>query len=1045
MPLSAVRQTLPKAPTDMNVIEVLDSITDGVIIFDRQWHYLYVNNLAVKLIGRKAKDVIGKNISEVFPDYRTYQSYREYRKALRTGKSVHFETFNQALQEWYRVNAYPFDDGLVVYFEDVTDRKEAEDNIRRSKTWYKALFDTTLDGILIVDDSGTYIDVNESYARMLKTPRSKLIGANFATYIPDNMLNKAKQAFASLKKTGTFSGEFALKANDSSIVELEWTSKGNFLPGLHLCVARDINVRKTIERKLVASEELYRAVVEHATDLISLLNPDGGVVYASPSHQKMLGYSVKELARKNLFSLVHPDDLEVVTQTFKKSIHKGKSPTVTVRMRHKNGKWVYIEGTSTLVRDEVGKPKYLLAVLRDITERKQVEDQLKKSEELFRSLTSHAPVGIFLTDARGNCEFVNQKWSQIAGLSQVQAKGRGWVKALHPEDKKRVFHEWYDAAKKGEAFSSEYRFQRADGKVTWLSGSAITLKDSTGSVTGYLGTITDIDAQKHLQESFAYLAETSKALASSLDYKATLHTIAKMAVPHIADWCGVDLLDQDGQLRQVAVAHKDPNKVAWAKELRKVSPPDMSATTGLPNVIRTGKAEYYPIVTDEMLVQTAKNKKMLKLLRDLKLRSAIIAPLTVQGKTVGAISFVSSGAKNQYTQADVHMAEQLASRASSAIENASLYERVERERERLNNLVGNVPGVVWEAYGQPDQSTQRIDFVSRYVVNMLGYTTEQWLKTPNFWLEIVHPEDKEQAAREAAAIYKGGVGGTSRFRWLTKGGETRWVEAQSTVIKDEKGKVVGMRGVTMDITERMLLERRKDDFISMASHELKTPLTSVKVFTQILEKLFLQANNGQAVQYLRRMDDQLSKLANLINDLLNVSRIQTGKLALRKEHFSLQSLVNDTVETFQATGDAHHIVIQGQVTRQVYADKDRIGQVLSNLLSNALKYSTSGKDIIVSLETKENDATVSVRDFGIGITKEHLPRIFERFYQVDDANGKVYPGLGMGLFISHEIIARHGGVMWVKSSPGKGSTFSFSIPLSRANGGRAKSLVSKAF
>lgn len=481
-----------------------------------------------------------------------------------------------------------------------------------------------------------------------------------------------------------------------------------------------------------------------------------------------------------------------------------------------------------------------------------------------------------------------------------------------------------------------------------------------------------------------------------------------------------------------------------------------------------------------------------------------------------------------------------------------LLAEVQYQRKRLNDIMNDVPGIIWEAYGKPDQQSQRINFVSGYVKKMLGYSVSDWLNTPNFWLKIVHPEDREKAAAVANEKFEKKQSGVNRFRWITKKGKVIWVDAHSSVIVDGSGKAIGMRGVTMDITqskmaddalqiseakyrnlvqlapdviysidlegklislspsfevltgwkvkdwvgkhflglvhpedteyakerfisglkvplkepyhirimtqkgrvivgefrstpyfengkligligigrnitERIELEKRKDDFISMASHELKTPVTSLKLYTQVLEKQFSKTNEKGTGHALEKMNNQIERLTNLIGDLLDLSRIQAGKLHIRPAVFSLTEVTQEVVESIQAT-TTHPLIFRSTENISVYADKERVAQVLINLLTNAVKYSPDQEKIVIIFKVQESSVIVSVRDYGQGISKEHISKIFDRFYQIQE-NGKSAGGLGIGLHISNEIIKRNGGEMWVQSKEGYGSTFFFSLPL----------------
>src|SRR2546421_759814 len=226
-------------------------------------------------------------------------------------------------------------------------------------------------------------------------------------------------------------------------------------------------------------------------------------------------------------------------------------------------------------------------------------------------------------------------------------------------------------------------------------------------------------------------------------------------------------------------------------------------------------------------------------------------------------------------------------------------------------------------------------------------------------------------------------------------------------------------------------EARKDEFISMASHELKTPLTSLKGFTNLLQRRLSKQGDMQALHFLTRMEEQLDKLTKLVSELLDVTKMQTGKLEFREERFFLNELVRQTLENLQGTTETHHLQLEEVIDVQVPGDKDRLGQVLINLLTNAIKYSPEADTVIVRVSADEHNAIVSVQDFGIGIEETHQEKIFERFYQVNDDTEKTFPGLGIGLYISSQIVRGHHGLLWVESAKGAGATFYVSLPLAR--------------
>ena len=290
---------------------------------------------------------------------------------------------------------------------------------------------------------------------------------------------------------------------------------------------------------------------------------------------------------------------------------------------------------------------------------------------------------------------------------------------------------------------------------------------------------------------------------------------------------------------------------------------------------------------------------------------------------------------------------------------------------------------------------------------------------------VTPPEFHYLSQNAVKALQETGTSGTYEKEYLHKSGKRIPVLVAVTRIDHTETCI----GFVLDISERKELDRRKDEFISMASHELKTPVTSLKGFLSLFQRRLATQDDEKALHYLARMDAQVQRLTKLVNDLLDVSKIQTGQLVYREECFDVDALVQEIVENVQGTTQTHHLLLEGQTQAEVFGDRDRIGQVLTNLLNNAIKYSPQADTVLVRVAKDHDQVVVSVQDFGIGIAKDHQNKIFERFCQVTDREEKTYPGLGIGLYISCEIVKRHGGQLWVESKKGEGATFHFTLPL----------------
>jgi len=227
------------------------------------------------------------------------------------------------------------------------------------------------------------------------------------------------------------------------------------------------------------------------------------------------------------------------------------------------------------------------------------------------------------------------------------------------------------------------------------------------------------------------------------------------------------------------------------------------------------------------------------------------------------------------------------------------------------------------------------------------------------------------------------------------------------------------------------LAKRRNEFISMVVHELKTPLTSLKAYAQLQRRRFARVGDEQTVQLATRMEAQINKLTDLINDFQDVTRIEGGRLQFRESLFSFDGLVTEIVEDLQLSTQHQTFVCEGITNQEIWGDRMRIGQVITNFLTNAMKYAPNTERVILKSYVDTDTLTFSVQDFGPGIPPELQAKIFEPFYRIEDSEQRSAPGLGLGLYIAAEIIQRHGGRIWVESTEGHGATFFFSLPLAR--------------
>lgn len=340
-------------------------------------------------------------------------------------------------------------------------------------------------------------------------------------------------------------------------------------------------------------------------------------------------------------------------------------------------------------------------------------------------------------------------------------------------------------------------------------------------------------------------------------------------------------------------------------------------------------------------------------------------------------------------------------------------------REYFKYLANNIPVIIWTA-----DTMGKLDYVNRRWHEYTGFDLED-SKTKQS--ELVHPDDLETSstAWRQALKYKQKYEQEFRFK-RNYDGTYRWHYAQAIPFKDEHGNITAWIGTSIDIDDQKKQLERKDEFIGVASHELKTPMTSLKGYLQLME---IQENLPEAVKsHISKANISLVKLQRLVDELLDVSRIKSGKLEFSKQIFNLTELVSQCVENCSIMYPTFTIKKELQANIMVMGNEERIEQVFMNLINNAVKYAPDSKDIIVHIESNGRFATVSVTDFGVGMSEQDQKFVFERFYRVY-GHDHLTPGLGMGLYIASEIIKEHNGEIKVRSKLNEGSVFTFSLPL----------------
>tara|TARA_R100001369_G_scaffold20091_2_gene36886 strand:+ start:80962 stop:82953 length:1992 start_codon:yes stop_codon:yes gene_type:complete len=364
--------------------------------------------------------------------------------------------------------------------------------------------------------------------------------------------------------------------------------------------------------------------------------------------------------------------------------------------------------------------------------------------------------------------------------------------------------------------------------------------------------------------------------------------------------------------------------------------------------------------------------------------------------------------------------------ANEVSKTAKLNQKIRESELKFRQLANLIPDKISNA----DENLNTF-YYNQSWLDYSGLTLDYLLE--NGWTELVHPDDVETITRIAEDALRTKSDVEMELRFKDKNGDYKWHLSRATAVRDENGDFQSWVSATTQIHKIKEEEKRKEEFLKMVSHELKTPVTSIRGYTQLLlsmikENEAIKSSNIPLESSLRRIDNQINRLIRLISEMLDLSRIEDNQLVLQKSKFNINDLVEHTVQDIKISNPNSDVKIEHKFKTSIFADKERIEQVLVNFITNAIKYSPNSKNIDIKIfQEVEGKVSVSIRDFGIGITKAHIKKIFTRFYRVDGKNEETYSGFGIGLFLVNEIIERHEGTIKVNSKKGNGSEFIFTL------------------
>lgn len=459
-------------------------------------------------------------------------------------------------------------------------------------------------------------------------------------------------------------------------------------------LAQEIARRKQTERELEQQRERLHTTLESIGDAVIVTDVEGRVTSMNPVARELTGWGEEGigLPLATVFEIVNETTGESVENPVERVLRDG---AVVGLANHTNlitrdRRAIPINDSAAPIRDSEGVLFGVVLVFRDVLEERRAERALRQSEQQLREIADSMPQIVWTAQPDGHVEYFNRRWYETYGTAEEERNGVGleWVSLLHPDDVQPTLARWTDCIETGEPYEIQYRFRnRETDTYRWHLGRGLPVRNAAGEITRWYGTCTDIEDQKRAEQTSRFLADVSIELANLLDYQSTLQRVANLAVPDFADWCVVDLLESDGQLRRLAVAHVDPQKAELVSLLQDRYPPRPDAPYGPPHVSRTGQGELHGEIPASLIRQIAHDEEHLRILTELGLHSYISVPLIVRGRVLGVLTFVLSESGHSYNTHDLALAQDLAGRAAVAIDNARLYADLKIADRRKNEFL----------------------------------------------------------------------------------------------------------------------------------------------------------------------------------------------------------------------------------------------------------------------------------------------------------------------------------------------------------------------
>lgn len=979
---------------------MLDALPDLMFRLNSDGYYVDFQANNKSDLYTTGENFVGQPVASVLPQSVASMILENLRLTLETNRLhvFEYELPIQGVQQNFEARMTTSGKDEVVYLvRNITERKRMEVALDKERNLLRTMIDNIPDTIYFKDTQSRFTLINQAQAWTLgvESPTAAVGKTDFDFQPPE------------LAQTFYDEEQYIIQTGEALIDRMEYNPTREGQPrwfsatkvpvfgsdgraiGL-VGISKDITPFQLAEKALYESQERWQSLVTNLPGIITHINHKYTVLFIN---RVRVAESVDQVIGNQIFDVIPEQYRDMVKEKLDGVFQSGKPDIFEIAVSITDSEIVwYSTQIAPVWRDE--KVESLILISTDVTERRTAEESLRASESRFRAMNDASPFGIFLTDAEGDCLYTNQVYQQMTGLNLNETLGQGWNKAIHPEERERVFTEWYAAAQSKQPFESVIRYRHQNGTVTWVNVKAVQIQDGD-SLLGYVGSVEDITERKMAQE---VLSQERNLLRTVID--------------HLPDYIFVK--DAKGRFTLSNMAHA---------RAAKSSPEALIGKTAFDVFPVDAAAQFH--TDDETIMQSRQ-------------------PLFNAERT----TFDENGQPRQVLTTKVPLIDLedqvigLVGISRDITERNKAEAIFAQERNLLRTLIDTIPDFVYVK-----------DTQSRYILNntahalSMGCTPNDAVGKTDF--DFFPQELAETYAADEKDIFRTGEPLLNHEEVSVKETENLTLMIASTTkvpLRSSMGEIIGLVGVTRDITddkqsESQLEEARdqaleasrlKSEFLATMSHEIRTPMNGVIGMTELLLGTPL---DEEQQDYAQIVLGEANSLLTIINDILDFSKIEAGKMMVESIEFTLPNVVKRVVDMMKLKGAdkglSVSMAIAPDVPTFVCGDPNRLRQVLLNLMGNAVKFTRRGEvEVHITLEQNDDDNPLvrfAIQDSGIGLSEVARKRLFQPFTQADGSTTRKYGGTGLGLVISKRLTELMGGQIGVESEEGVGSTFWFTI------------------